>query len=211
VAGLHDVHVLTEYQGEQSGLQVNFTLLGAYRFLNITMSDIANRCIGLGDLLGDGEADRLADQLGDAADWGLRFDLVDRFLFERLRRGRAMSPGVAWALASLQASNGARSIGVLGRDLSLSRKTLIQRFHAEVGLGPKAVANILRFSHAVQRIRATDAQGWADLAIACGYCDQSHFNRDFRRYCGRTPSEFRANLLPAGGGVAGKIHPIPLL
>src|SRR5262249_49430084 len=55
LAGLHDVHVLTQYQGEQMGLQVNFTLLGAYRFLGITMSDIANRRIGLGDLLGDGE------------------------------------------------------------------------------------------------------------------------------------------------------------
>jgi AraC-like DNA-binding protein len=203
LAGLHDVHVLTEYQGEQMGLQVNFTLLGAYRFLNITMSDIANRCVGLGDLLGDGEADRLADQLSDAADWALRFALVDPVLLERLRRGRAMSADVAWALASLQASNGARSIGALGRDLSLSHKTLIRRFHAEVGLSPKAVAKVLRFGHAVDRIRAADEQSWADLAIACGYCDQAHFNRDFRRYCGRTPSEFRANLLPAGGGVAG--------
>jgi len=203
LAGLHDVHVLTEYQGEQMGLQVNFTLLGAYRFLGITMSDIANRCLGLGDLLGDGEADRLADQLCDAADWGRRFDLVDRFLLERLRLGRAMSPDVAWALASLQASHGARSIGALGRDLSLSRKTLIQRFRAEVGLGPKAVANVLRFGHAVDRIRAADEQSWAELALACGYCDQAHFNRDFRRFSGRTPSAFRASLLPAGGGVAG--------
>ena len=53
LAGLHDVHVFTEYQGAQMGFQVNFTLLGAYRFLNITMSDIANRVLDLGDLLGD--------------------------------------------------------------------------------------------------------------------------------------------------------------
>lgn len=59
LAGVHDVHVITEYTGEQMGLQVNFTLLGAYRFLNITMSNIANRCLDLGDLLGDAEADRL--------------------------------------------------------------------------------------------------------------------------------------------------------
>ena len=37
LAGLHDVHVFTEYEGEQTGFQVNFTLLGAYRFLNITI------------------------------------------------------------------------------------------------------------------------------------------------------------------------------
>src|SRR5262249_60338582 len=137
-----DGHGVTEYRGEQMGRQVNFTLLGAYRFLGITMSDIANRCVGLGDLLGDGEAHRLADRLCDAADWRRRFDLVDRFLLERLRLGRAMSPDVASALASLQVSHGARSIGALSRELSCSRKTLIQRFRAEVGLGPKAVANV---------------------------------------------------------------------
>jgi hypothetical protein len=74
LAGLHDVHVFTEYLGAQMGFQVNFTLLGAYRFLNITMSDIANRVLDLGDLLGDIEAERLADSLQDAEDWPARFD-----------------------------------------------------------------------------------------------------------------------------------------
>jgi AraC-like DNA-binding protein len=203
LAGLHDVHVLTEYEGDQSGLQVNFTLFGAYRFLNITMSDIANRCLDLGDLLGDAEAKRLVDTLHGAADWPSRFDRMDHFLLERLRRGRPMSPDVAWALRSLQASHGARSIGALSRDLACSRKNLIQRFHAQVGLSPKAVASILRFAHAVQRTRAGDEESWAELAIACGYYDQAHFNRDFRRYSGRTPREFRASLLPDGGGIAG--------
>ena len=203
LAGLHDVHVFTEYNGEQSGVQVNFTLLGAYRFLGITMSDIANHCVDLGDLLGDAEADELADSLQDAADWSARFNRMDRFLLERLRRGRPMSPDIAWALKALQASHGARSIGALSRDLSCSRKTLIQRFQAQIGLSPKSVANILRFAHAVERIRAADEESWAELAIACGYYDQAHFNRDFRRFSGRTPRAFQAALLPAGGGVAG--------
>jgi AraC-like DNA-binding protein len=128
---------------------------------------------------------------------------MDRFLLERLRRGRPMSPDVAWALKSLQTSHGGRSIGALSRNLACSRKTLIQRFHAQVGLSPKAVASILRFAHAVERIRAVDEESWADLAIACGYYDQAHFNRDFRRYSGRTPRQFYASLLPDAGGVAG--------
>ena len=203
LAGLHDVHVFTEYEGEQCGLQVNFTLLGAYRFLNLTMSDIANRCLDLGDLLGASEVELLVDALQDAEDWPARFDLMDHFLLERLGRGRPMSPDIAWALKSLQTSHGARSIGALSRDLSCSRKTLIQRFHAQIGLSPKSVASILRFAFAVERIRTADEESWADLAIACGYYDQAHFNRDFRRYSGRTPREFQAALLPAGGGVAG--------
>ncbi|HEY3146236.1 MAG TPA: AraC family transcriptional regulator, partial [Dongiaceae bacterium] len=175
LAGLHDVHVFTEHEGEQRGIQVDFTLLGAYRFLNITMSDIANRCLDLGDLLGHVAVEQLADALQGAEDWPARFDLVDRFLLQRLGRGRPMSPDIAWALKNLEASHGARSIGALSRDLSCSRKTLIQRFHAQIGLSPKSVASILRFAHAVERIRAADEESWADLAIACGYYDQAHF------------------------------------
>ncbi|MFZ5781329.1 MAG: helix-turn-helix domain-containing protein [Pseudomonadota bacterium] len=203
LAGLHDVHVITEYRGEQMGLQVNFTLLGAYRFLNITMSDIANRCLALGDLLGYCEAERLTCLLHERRGWAQRFSLLDRFLLERLCRSRPVSPDVAWALGILHACNGACSVGALSRDLGCSRKTLIQRFHCQVGLSPKAVANIMRFSHAVARIRRTDEESWAEVALACGYYDQAHFNRDFRRFSGRSPGTFRDALLPAQAGVAG--------
>jgi AraC-like DNA-binding protein len=180
LAGLHDVHVFTEYRGDQRGFQVNFTLFGAYRLLNVAMSDLANRCIDLGDLLGD-ETPRLIDRLHNAPDWPARFEIMDQFLLARLSAGRAMSPDIAWALKALQESKGGRSIGALTRELGCSRRHLIQRFHAQVGLSPKSVAGILRFEHAVETIRATDEQSWADLAIACGYYDQAHFNRDFRR------------------------------
>lgn len=202
LAGLHDVHVFTEYLGEQRGFQVNFTLLGAYRFLRLTMSEIANRCLDLGDLIG-AEAVRLSERMQQAPDWPARFDLMDRFLLSRIDEGRPMAPDVAWALRALERSHGARSIGALTRALGCSRKHLIQRFHAQVGLSPKAVSGILRFARAVDGIAGGDEQGWADLALSCGYSDQAHFSRDFRRYAGRTPTEFRASLLPPGGGVSG--------
>lgn len=203
LAGLHDVHVLTEFTGKQRGLQVNFTLFGAHRFVDGAMSDVAGRCLHLADLIGAPAAADLADELQAAIDWPARFDLMDRFLLQRLARGRAMSPDIAWALRTLQASRGGRSIGALSRALSCSRKTVIKRFQAQIGLSPKAVAGILRFEHATGRLRAGSDESWSELALACGYFDQAHFNRDFRRYSGRTPTEYHKALLPNGGGVAG--------
>ncbi len=74
LAGLHDVHVLTEFAGAQRGLQVNFTLLGAYRFLDAAMSDVANLCLDLGDIIGAQAAGLLSERLQDAKDWPARFD-----------------------------------------------------------------------------------------------------------------------------------------
>ena len=106
LAGLHDVHVFTDYEGEQMGFQVNFTLLGAYRFLNITMSDIANRCLDLGDLSAgivelqhDALAWAGADRLGEVGEHELEVGLADvvgdvphRMAGRRLDEARHIEP-----------------------------------------------------------------------------------------------------------------------
>ena len=84
------------------------------------------------------------------------------------------------------------------------KKLKITLVKSIIGLSPKQVASVLRFETAVKAITAaSDDESWADIAIACGYYDQSHFNREFRRYSGRPPREYQAALVPGGAGVFG--------
>ena len=39
-------------------------------------------------------------------------------------------------------------------------------------------------------------QVWAEVALQAGYCDQAHFNRDFRAFSGRRPRELMRDLGP---------------
>ena len=68
---------------------------------------------------------------------------------------------------------------------------------------PKAIAAILRFERAVQELRRNGRARLLEIAHDCGYYDQAHFNRDFRRFAGTTPSELIAHRLPDGAGVSG--------
>ena len=93
------------------------------------------------------------------------------------------------------------AVGDLATDLGWSRKRLIGRFREHVGVAPKLYGRLLRFQAAVETLRsATDDLGFAELALACGYYDQSHLYRDFRAFAGSTPTEFVAGRLPGQSG-----------
>jgi AraC-like DNA-binding protein len=202
VAGLDDGPTLTEHDGVQLGVQVNLTPLGAFRLLGVPMSDLARRVVSLEDVLG-ADADRLAERLHDAGSWEARLELLDTELAARLDRRLPASPDVAWAWRRLDETGGRVSIGTLTEELGCSRRHLTTRFREQVGLPPKLVARVLRFDRAVQTLRRDPAVRLARLAAACGYYDQAHLNRDFRRLGGTTPAGLVADLLPDAGGVAG--------
>jgi AraC-like DNA-binding protein len=65
-------------------------------------------------------------------------------------------------------------------------------FRRQFGVTPKTVARVARFQHAVHVLSRPSATFGA--AVACGYADQPHFNREFRSMAGVTPTELLAFL-----------------
>jgi len=203
VAGLKDSYVFTEASGTwQSGIQVNFTPLGAYQFLHLPMHLLANRVIALDDLLGPG-ARRLVERLRETPSWEARFALLDAFISTRLAEGRAPTAGIARAWHILHKTNGCLGIGALAAELGWSQKHLITQFHEQIGLPPKTLARILRFTHALRLLEQSKGVCWSEIALDCGYYDQAHFSRDFRAFTGSAPGDFLARRLPDGRGIAG--------
>ncbi len=204
VAGLDDRATVTEYAGEQHGVEVKLTPLGARRLLGLPMRELARRVVAIEDLLG---SERLVERLQDATDWEARFALLDAFMLRRLNQAPPVAAQVEHAWARLHASAGAVEIGALADEVGWSRRHLTARFQADVGLPPKAVGRILRFQRVTRALYANAGGGLADVAYACGYADQAHLNRDFREFAGTTPTDYAARLLPAGAGVTAEQFP----
>jgi AraC-like DNA-binding protein len=81
------------------------------------------------------------------------------------------------------------SLADLARDGGVSRYQLLRAFARELGLTPHAYIMQRRLAHARRRILAGVAL--ADVAISCGFYDQSHLNRCFTRQFGVTPRRYR--------------------
>lgn len=192
LAGMHDAAVLTEFTGEQYGLQVDLTPLGVYRLLHRPMSGLTNLVPGL-DELDDPALAALPDRLAHLTDWPSRFALVSDVLAARVLDGRARRPDpeVVFAWSRLTRSGGTAGVAELAAQTGWSRRHLLTRFREQVGLAPKTAGRVLRFQRASGLV-ASGTGSLADIAATCGYSDQPHLVREFRALAGVTPTAFRA-------------------
>ncbi len=201
LAGIHDVHVVTEDAGSQHGVQVDLTPLGAYRLLGMPMRELANNVVEL-DALRGREIERVIDQLASDASWTQRFDLLDRVLASWMGEGPDVDQAVAWAWHQLRSSHGLVGVADLADEIGWSRRHFASRFGDQIGLPPKPVGRILRFQRAVDLLGRETAGTIADVAAEAGYADHSHLVREFHALAGCPPSELVTARLPADGGVA---------
>jgi AraC-like DNA-binding protein len=200
VAGPGEGVTRTEHAGAQDGVEVRLTPLGAYQLLGVPIGELAERVVGLDDVLGR-VGTQLSEQLADAVDWKTRFGLLDRAFTRAAARGPRPDRNLVAALSRLERRHGDLAIGELLMDTGWSRRRLGERFRAQIGLTPKSAARILRFSRARDLLTRPGHRSIASIALSCGYYDQAHFNRDFRALAGCTPTEYLAAQLADVPGI----------
>lgn len=173
---------------------VHFKPGGAFPFLGASTSELANAHADLRDLWGQ-QASGLRERLCQAATPLERFGIAEAHLMSRLRRGIARHCAVTAALDLF----GQEGSGIPVRDaasrLGFSQRHFINLFTTQVGLSPKLFCRLLRFQRAMRLARGVGAS-WADVAVECGYYDQSHLIRDFREFASVGPSLFSKGLSP---------------
>ncbi len=76
----------------------------------------------------------------------------------------------------------------LEAEIGLSRFYLVRRFRAEVGMPPHAYQLAMRLDRA--RVLVASGMPLADVASRCGFTDQSHLTRHFRRATGVAPGAY---------------------
>jgi AraC-like DNA-binding protein len=143
----------------------------------------------------------MRDRLAEIRSLDERLDAFEAVLASRLPRARGLHPAIAQALEQLLIAPAVATDHTEERGSSLavrdvvkqsgySHRTFLSLFHRAVGLTPKVYCRVLRFQRALRRVSAGTAS-WLDVALAAGYSDQAHFNREFRKFVGVTPTEYR--------------------
>jgi AraC-like DNA-binding protein len=194
VVGARSVYDIVDSSDMADLVGIVFSPGGFPPFASDAADRFSNQSVALEDVWGAG-ARSVRDQLRDRSAPEARLGLLEQFLVARfaprLARG-PRSPQVLSALRWLAHNPGAARVAETARRIGWSERRFSQVFREEVGLTPKVWCRIRRFQSAVRQLHAGVRIPWAELALDCGYYDQSHFANDFRAFSGVDATTYSA-------------------
>ena len=161
---------------------------GGFQALAATPAHLfTNRFVDLEDLWGSAVRS-LRHRLRELPTPQSRLACLESFLLQRLAARHRISPSahpaVLLALHHFRHAASAASVAETARNTGWSERRLSQLFREEVGLTPKVWCRIQRFQRAVRQLYAGTEVPWPELALDCGFYDQSHFANEFRAFSG---------------------------
>lgn len=173
---------------EADCLQIRLSPVVAHTVLGAG-GECSGAVLGLEELWGR-EAGRVQERLSAAGSWDERFAIAVAALVRRAEAGRAVDPEIGFVWRRMVNSRGRIRVERLAEEVGWSRKRLWARFGAQIGLTPKRAANLIRFDRVAHCLAAGHSA--ADVAVACGFADQSHLHRDAVAFAGMTPAAVAA-------------------
>jgi len=174
-----------------------FGIFGAYLYpfalqtlLGIPAAEFSNRMTALDELPGK-EGTELEERIMLAADNTQRAQILSAFLQKKRRSAKQELPPVAAAIQHI-VHGGAAGIPIekLASEYCLSLRQFERNFKQQAGFSPRLFARIIRFQSALAGRDSLPGKNLAQIALECGYYDQSHFIHDFREFSGHHPRHY---------------------
>lgn len=162
--------------------------------LGCDLGVLGDGVVPLDDLWGAG-AHAITRSVREAPTLAAAQERLEAALIERLPHGRAPHPATLRAVETILRLRGQVRIDRLARDVGWTERHMERRFLREVGLPPKTFARTVRFQHLLQVLSAMHEDDWAGIAWDCGFSDQAHLIREFRRFTGATPARLSEETL----------------
>ena len=109
-------------------------------------------------------------------------------VFREYFRDKVFIPKVVQALDIIKKTHGNIAIQKLCKKVDISQKHLHRLFLKNVGVAPKPYVDIVRFYNIHRLFMQEGREKMGQKVLECGYYDQAHFNRHFKKLTGVQPS-----------------------
>jgi AraC-like DNA-binding protein len=193
VSGPYNRFFVTDRAEESSVMGVHFRPGGAFLFLGLSASELADTHLDLATIWGR-RVGEIREHLASAPSARERFRFLENALRSRLHGPLEHHPAVSLALDGFRSNHSRAVVRKLARETGLSDRRFIDVFRSEVGLNPKLFHRIVRFQRVIEKVHRLPEPEWEQLALGHGYFDQSHLIRDFLEFSGFSPADYLRRL-----------------
>ena len=128
--------------------------------------------------------DSLDDELKSSISFVRRHEIIEDYLRDRITPKNNTENILSCAVRLLIETNGVISIERLAKEVGYGTRYLRQLFTDYIGHSSKELANMIRMQKTLQCLLDNPDQKLSDIAIKYGFSDQSHMNREFKKYMG---------------------------
>lgn len=188
LVGINAHPLMSKHRGTRSCIDIPLLPWVAHRLFQGAETEGGGEAIALEDLWRQ-EAFWLAAQLQELPTWARRFALVDQVLMAKfVESNRSVRPEIRWTWAQLVCHHGCLPIRQLAQAVGWSDRYFAQQFREAIGVTPKAAARQIRFAQAHHLLTTEADQSLSQIALTCGYSDQSHLTREFHAFSGYSPA-----------------------
>ncbi len=163
---------------------IRFKPGGFHAFWQGSMAELTERTVPLSEAGFVPPGDLLTLQDHEIA------ERMDSLLLDKHPRPDHKIQLVNEVIAKVEADRNMATVRAVSEAFDMSERTLQELFMTYVGVGVKWVIMRIRFLDAIEQAHGGSKPNWTIVAAELGYSTQSHFNNDFKKIMGETPSEY---------------------
>ncbi|WP_077418548.1 helix-turn-helix transcriptional regulator [Chryseobacterium sp. JV274] len=165
-------------------------------FFSDPLSEFTNYATDMYDVAKSGSTD-LYDHIMFADSLYKKINILEAYFLQQLKKNenRVKKAIMVQALSQQFLMNHhTLDLPALAQASGLSERYIQKLYLTNVGISPSAFAAVIRFNKSLQMVLNTP-ESLTTIAYDCGYYDQAHFIKEFKKFTGITPSVSRQSLI----------------
>lgn len=179
------------FHGVYSFFEICFRPNGFNRFFGIPSNGITDHIIAAEDIFNI-SVRYLFEKLCAAKTLNERALLADAFLLDSLKKRQLENrrDGIVFTSHLILRTAEPITVAKLASYANMGVRNFERQFSEKVGMSPRLFCCVARFNHALDIKLRHPQRDWVSIAYECGYYDQMHLIKDFKRFTGNAPAAF---------------------
>jgi len=179
-------------------LNINFPLTligvkmfahGLYPLIKIPMTDLTDKVFDFAELFPDSV--ELTGAMGRAGNKFEALRLLQSYLQDKYSKITGIDIITCEIAQKIYAESGNITLKEISRIYDISPRQIERKFDRFVGLSPKTLARVVRFSKCLSAIQRLSDRKTLEIIHSYGYYDQTHFIKEFKSFVKLTPNEYK--------------------